>query len=245
MMGRDPAQRRHVAHTAIWHSFLSDLDGRATMIGSLINCIIISKHSDFLPAVKAPERGERSNVGWSHSTQTLLGEINRHIVTVPPTGRHRAHTKSALPLAVTNQTQRGWAFVRAAMGHLENSIPFRIWNRFSAKCLAVHAVLMHTQFQGLHLIENSFTWYWDVDVYYSDLKYSSSHVEHFFGAAREALRNSVRIHPQLKHNGSEVYNASIDIIQVFTCSPQEWVPIIYLIFFCHSISRLFQQNTTH
>lgn len=58
MIGRDPAQHRHVAHTAIWHSFLSDLDGQATMIGSLINCIIISKHSDFLPAVKAPERRE-------------------------------------------------------------------------------------------------------------------------------------------------------------------------------------------
>lgn len=31
---------------------------RAKMIGSLINCIIISKHSDFLAAMKAPERRE-------------------------------------------------------------------------------------------------------------------------------------------------------------------------------------------
>lgn len=161
-------------------------------------------------------REERSNVGWSHSTQPLLGEINRHIVTVPPTGHHSIHTKSALPSAVTNQAKRGWAFVRAAMGHLENSIPFRIWNRFSAKFLAVHAVLMHTQFQGLHLIENSFTWYWDVNVYYLDLKYSSSHVKHFFGLPGKHSE----IDLEYIHNwGTVVQRFTMQVLILYKCLP--------------------------
>lgn len=72
---------------------------RAKGIGSLINCIIISKHSDFFSAVKAPER-RQIWCWWATAGRKSTGTTLSHSHSDPYWLTQQWHRGGALPLAL-------------------------------------------------------------------------------------------------------------------------------------------------
>lgn len=138
------------------------------MIGSLINCIIISKHSDFLPAVNAPESRQIlcSRGGGrplSHCRWRATGAGLPHSHSAPYWLQPPQPTRERYPWHfIQQQTAKGrakgggvhlctepWDTQRMASPQNMKRIFFHV---FGSPCNA-HAYSI----SGMHLIANSFT----------------------------------------------------------------------------------------